>query len=269
LPIKNNSCCVLIATLGRYDYISKRALPSIKKQSLKPEAIVIICDGKPFSAENCSTIQKTIPDIPIFFQLNQRTPGVSGAWNSGLKFIRDNLQSEFVAILDDDDTWDHNHLQKCLQCALQNNANVVISGLRMIKDEILIDRPHITSLQVRDFLIGNPGWQGSNTFIKLGHLSSVGNFREELTSLNDRDLAIRVLRHPMSQIAFTCSWTASWFLETDRKQLSSPKSKNKIKGLKFFWSIYSKEMTYETQNQFFSRADQLFGVNKKEIVKHD
>ncbi|WP_291329780.1 glycosyltransferase family A protein [Desulfovibrio sp. UCD-KL4C] len=269
MPNYRIRCCVLVATLGRSDKFLKRAIPSIQCQSVKPEAVVIVCDGKPFGPEICAKIKNLLLNIPVFFLANTRTPGVAGAWNSGLLFLRENINAEYVALLDDDDSWDNNHLYLNLTSAQKNDSNVVVSGLRIVKDGVPVECDIITSLNENNFLIGNPGWQGSNTFISVDLLFLVGDFREGLASLNDRDLAIRVIRHPQCKISYTGSWSATWYLTTKGNQLSSFRNSNKISGLRSFWGIYRDDMSEAIQRKFFSRAEKLFGVPKQEITIYD
>jgi len=84
--------------------------------------------------------------------------------------------------------------------------------------------------------------------------------------LNDRDLAIRMLRRPGVRVAFTNEWTSKWHLCSDRTQLSSPGSLSKLSGLRIFWAIYGKEMNAEDENAFFARAEKKFRISRRDIL---
>ena len=251
----------LIASRDRENLLCKRSIPSISKQNLQPDLIIIVNDGQPFSSGSIKKLKELCQTSDLKILENKQSGGVSSAWNHGIDYLLRNNFTGFVAILDDDDTWDSNHLDLNLKVAKTEKANVVISGLRIHGQK----RDLITKFTEHDFLVGNPGWQGSNTFIDIDLLQSVGSFTEGLVSTNDRDLAIRVIRSHKARIAFTRVWTATWYLDS-KNSLSTPRSTEKLLGLKKFWNIYGSEMTYYQSRQFFERIFRLFGFSKFEIV---
>lgn len=266
----------LIATLPRLETLQERALPSIQRQTRRPDIVVIVADQRSLTAEDERNLCMAAPSVQIKFLVNERETGVAGTWNSGLKFIARHYPSCYVAILDDDDEWDPDHIQVCCETARRTGwPDVVISGLRICKDGHEVPRSPPTALQVEDFLSGNPGWQGSNTFASIQLLGGVGMFTEGLTSTNDRDLAIRILSREGTSVAFTGSHTATWYIESHRLSLSSPKSETKRRGLAHFLHLHGHRMTPEILEKFFSRAQLLFGVGEEEILgelwkfKHD
>ena len=174
--------------------------------------------------------------------------------------------SGYVAILDDDDEWEPLHLEAARDVAATFGADVVVSGLRHMVDGVEVPRTLPKGLQVDHFLAGNPGWQGSNTFILQKILVRSGGFREGLPSLNDRDLAVRVLSDSDISIAYTNLWTARWY-HRNRETLSAPRSPAKIAGLRMFWRLYRSKMSDSVEQQFFSRAANYFGIDRNEIVE--
>ena len=123
----------------------------------------------------------------------------------------------------------------------------------------------INSISAREFLVGNPGWQGSNTFVDLGLMLSVGGFREGMSSCNDRDLAIRLLRATSRQPALPAEWTASWHIRSGQQSISTTRNA-KLSGLSHFWRLYGNEMNEETSSLFFERSHTLFGIEMTDIV---
>jgi hypothetical protein len=98
-------------------------------------------------------------------------------------------------------------------------------------------------------------------------MQAVGGFTDGLLSLNDRDLAIRLLRHHASRLAYTRTWTATWHHD-DANSLSAPRSNAKVAGLQQFWTLYGREMTSAQVVAFFDRACRYFGVQRDEIMAH-
>lgn len=256
---------VLIATRDREALLTARSLPSVLAQSHQPDVVAIVNDGRPLTSELRRALSSSISKTEVVVLDNRRAPGVAGAWNTGLAHLWGQGHRGFIAILDDDDEWDREHLQANAAAVAQSGINVVVSGLRMSVAGEEQPRPLIQSLTERDFLIGNPGWQGSNTFVTLPLLAAVGGFRDGLQSLNDRDLALRLLRNPQTRWALTARWTATWHRDTP-SSLSEPGSPTKLSGLRWFWQIYASEMTAREQEEFFSRAERLFAIPRRLIV---
>lgn len=255
---------VLIATRMREVLLETRSLPSLLAQSLRPDTVVLVNDGPPLKSRGVHAMLDTSVHLQLVLLENRRAAGVAGAWNTGLAYLWERGFRGFVAFLDDDDEWAPHHLEANAAAAGPGN-NIVVSGLRMSVAGMEQPRPLITALEARDFLIGNPGWQGSNTFVDIALLAAVGGFRDGLLSLNDRDLAIRLLRHPAAHWALTGHWTATWHRDT-AKSLSTPGSPEKLSGLRWFWQIYADELRPEEVNAFLERAERLFSIPRRLIL---
>jgi glycosyltransferase involved in cell wall biosynthesis len=264
------ACCSLIATRNRWEFLTTRSLPSVRCQSYRTDLVVVVNDGVPFSVEEENQLQDIVSPLRLVVISNSHRQGAAGAWNSGLEVLSRNFHSAFVAILDDDDEWDPHHLEVNIITARKNQAQVIVSGLRMIKDGVLIPRKMPSDFTDRQFLLGNPGWQGTNTFVDLSALQKIGGFRDALRSMNDRDLAIRLLRLPGLNVGYTKTWSACWYLDSNRTALSSRGGKAKLEGLRYFWKLYGEEMSPRERIQFFMRAQDVFDIASVDIMKnHD
>ena len=199
LPVKPP--VALIATYAeRYSLLLGRSVPSVLGQSLKPQAIVIVDDNDNLSFP--SSIRKQIAawcnasEIKCHIIKNRRTRHMSGsgAWNTGIHFIAEEYGIEsFVAILDDDDEWRSNHLSLCFQSYRDNHCvNAVFPWLRRT-DCAKAHRFSLKDLTVDEFLVGNPGVQGSNMLFRVSTLLALDGFDERLASCTDRDLLIRYI----------------------------------------------------------------------------
>jgi GT2 family glycosyltransferase len=260
------ACCALVSTKNRFSALTGISLPSIRAQVTPPDTVLIANDGEVFKDSDLNMISSILQPIPHKVLKNSNAPGVAGAWNHGLRHLISQGFDGYVAILDDDDQWDTVHLSSNLAVVCREKVGVVVSGLRMQKDGNLIPRALITKLSHRDFYAGNPGWQGSNTFVHMREFLRVGGFRDGLASTNDRDLAIRLLMDPLTKVGFTGKWTATWCLNTKDSQLSSQDMPSKLSGLRWFWHFYGVDMTVEESDLFFNRSEKLFGFSKTEIT---
>lgn len=255
----------LIATYPRFDALSSISIPSIAAQTRLPDAVVIITDRQHLPNAELEALKSMLPDTDVHCLPNNRVLGAAGTWNTGLYYIQRQWPTSYVAILDDDDSWDNNHLAACTTSAANNNwPDVVISGLRMKANGKEIPRPLPESVSTDDFLIGNPGWQGSNTFVSISMLIEAGAFRESLSSCHDRDLAIRILDLKEVRIAFTNQFTATWNLNACSDSLSQPGPQKKI-ALRYFLKLHGSRMSVEVRKKFMARCFDLFHMTPEEL----
>lgn len=259
--ISELACVVLVATQSGRSSLLRRALASIQKQDAQPDLVVVVGDGIDARCD-------IDPEVDGFHCItNIESPGAANTWNFGIRFITEQHDDCYVAFLDDDDHWDRDHLSLCIATAKLNDwPDAILSGLRIIRNGEVIAREPIRSAPIRDFLAGNPGWQGSNTFIKLSTLKRAGGFTSGLASCNDRDLAIRVLSLDGVQVAFTGRHSANWHFDSSRNSLSSRNGAAKLLGLAHFYRLHRHRMSTEVEQIFFARAASLFGWSKEDIV---
>lgn len=193
---------------------------------------------------------------------NARTPGAAGAWNTALAELHGRRPGAFVALLDDDDAWHPSYLERCADVAERKQADLVVAGLLRrtgAGPDRLLSIPRGTPA-IADFLVGNPHWQGSNTFARLDALLAAGGFDESFSSTNDRDLGIRLLDLPWLRWAFLDEHLVIHHAEPERSRLSSPGSKAKRRGLRSFFAKYRGRMNEEHEEAFRDRARTLFEV---------
>ncbi|MER2491111.1 glycosyltransferase family A protein [Catenovulum sediminis] len=262
--IKQTPILVLIATQPRLDCLLTVSLPSIAAQTRPADRVVIVSDKQALSVSDVKRIKSIVTTVEVIVLHNKQLAGAAGSWNTGIDYINEHYDSGFVAVLDDDDYWDNHHLALCEQEA--HNAQLVISGIKMINNGQVITPKMPTQLTSEDFLIGNPGWQGSNTFIDLKLLNHAGKYSNGLVSCNDRDLAIRVLDlFPL--IAFTGQATVNWNINHRDDALSAVRSSQKLKGVCQFYQRYQQRMNLKQKEQFFNRIEKLFKWTRDEIEK--
>ncbi len=254
---------VLIATRPRWQSLISVSLPSLLKQVWQPQEVVIVADSRPLSPMESAYVKEQLMGLHVTFLRNNGLAGAAGSWNTGLAHIRTKRPDAFVAILDDDDEWDEDHLQKCADIvgAANGTVDVVVSGLRVVKDGTEILRSAPLSLTVDEFLIGNPGWQGSNTFARAETLRRAGDFTDGLQSLNDRDLAVRVLSLDDVHLRFTGRMTSTWHLGREPDTLSRADAPEKRRGLTQFLALHGHRMSPLVKAAFAERCRQLFSID--------
>lgn len=254
------SIAALVASKPKRPEVLYRALSTAVSQERPPNQLVLVFDRRWPESSELMTISSLLAPLDAAVISNTQSPGAAGTWNTGLQYLVQKGFDGYVAILDDDDEWDIDHLYQCEMAAQNKDADVVLSGLRLVKDGMELPREPLSSVCRDDFLAGNPGWQGSNTFVKLDALMRVNGFTDGMPSTNDRDLAVRLLSLPDVKVAFTHCMTSTWHIDSQEDALSRPGSSQKRDGLLQFLRMHGHLMTPEILANFKSRSRKLFGI---------
>ena len=147
--INTKKIVCLIATRPRIESLLSVALPSVAAQIRRPSEVVVVSDNREFTQDEKHCISERFPNLSFRFLKNENCGGAAGTWNTGLNAIYGADPTSYVAIIDDDDFWDQKHLSICYETALSENwPDIVISGLRMIKDKVEIPRSLIKSISM-------------------------------------------------------------------------------------------------------------------------
>lgn len=257
---------VVVATCNRFRMLAERSLPSVTAQKLSPDFLVVVDDSNPSGRHANATLVRELPlrNCKVVYLENDRTAGASGAWNTALDFLVgevDEPSSVFVAVLDDDDSWSPEYLERCAATALDHGLDMVATGIRRF--ESVVGQPLVSEgpaqLRAEDFVMGNPGIQGSNLFVRLSILLAAGGFDEGLRSTTDRDLCIRIAELGTVRFGRLSGALVDHFADADRPRLSTPGSAAKLEGLTAFWRKYLGRMTADQRGAFLDRAATLFG----------
>src|SRR5688572_22297084 len=117
-PSTSPAVAVLVATCNRPGLLAQRALTAIQRQTRRPDYVVVVDDSDPRTrADNRNIVNDVrLHGARIVYLANTRTQGAAGAWNTGLEWLRrhaGNPAEIFVAVLDDDDEWEPEHLAAC------------------------------------------------------------------------------------------------------------------------------------------------------------
>jgi GT2 family glycosyltransferase len=261
----------LVATRDRPEHLP-RALASIAAQTRPPDAVVVIEDGPEISAGSRRIAAECqLPaGVDLILLKNRRTPGAAGAWNSGIDEATRRFapaHSICVAVLDDDDWWDREHIARCLTQAVAREVDVVAAGIVRYDDHHPDGRAQDPpmSLTADDALVRNPHIQGSNLFVRLSTLLEAGMFDEALRSTTDRDLVVRLAVLGATYAPVPCT-TVHHDARGERPRLSTAGSAAKSEGLARFWSKHHVLMNDEQREAFRRRASAIFAIDLDSIV---
>lgn len=262
--VPNPFVVVLVATRDR-PVLLRRALASIAAQTRPPDALVVVEDStKPSPDVRVAVAESDLPPGVVVLK-NRRTPGASGAWNTGIDEAARRFgpaQSVYVAILDDDDWWDTTHLEDCVSRAVADDVDMVAASLVRHDEEHPDGRVQESPprLHAAAAFVRNPHVQGSNLFVRLSTLLEAGAFDESLQSTTDRDLFVR-LADIGATYSVTTGATAHHDARGARTRLSTAGSTAKTAGLAQFWAKHRLRMTEDQRRAFEERARTLFGLD--------
>jgi len=265
---------VIIATKNRPELLKNRSLKSVYAQNIRPDQIIIVDDSDEglYLTQNESIVANykiQNKDVQIDRILNHRTKGASGSWNSAVDYALSQNQipeDTFIAILDDDDEWLLNYLEQCSEEIIENKLDMVATDFLRITDDLNEYSPAPKALRVDDFLVGNPGIQGSNTFVRLSCFLEAGCFDENIKSCTDRDLCIRITDLGGIKYKNIESPLMIHFAEGSRIRMSTPNTLTKNEGLNNFWLKHSRRMSSEQKNKFLDRAKTLFSWELPKLI---
>lgn len=258
---------VLIAATDRSHLHLSRTIPSLLRQTKSWDALVVV-DDSTVSAVKIRSNFESAKLTGLNLIANRRVKGAAGAWNSGLEFIRTNYGEAWVAILDDDDEWTADHLESC-HAKISDGVDAVIGGIFTLVDELPVSTPMHDEFCLGSFLHHNPGWQGSNTFVRLSSLERAGCFDEGLACTHDRDLAIRLLALEGFAHVRTGVATVKYHIGTNEPAYTRRLNPVKLTGLRTFWLKHRSRMTKEQEADFFAHTVSLFGFSQQQITQEN
>jgi len=261
---------VVIATKDRSVELANRALRSVVEQTRHPDYLVVVDDSaRQFRSDNRRIVAAVdLLNTRVLYGENVRTAGAGGAWNTALDILHRETEDPaetFVAILDDDDRWGPHYLEHCENLAASKTLDMVAADIERIETIGSPPLPNSAPDQLRseDCLVGNPGIQGSNLFVRLSILLAAGLFDERLRSTTDRDICIRIADLGGIRYHRLAESLVQHFADSGRPRLTTPRSEAKLQGLTAFWSKYRCRMTDSQRHEFKQRSLRIFGWEEK------
>jgi len=251
----------VVVTCNRIELLP-RALTSIAAQSRKPNFVYVVSNSGNEILEEESTLCKR---FGYTYVRNNRTVNYAGALNTAIEEIIKNhglKEDLYFASLDDDDEWLAEYLYEVEQFDEGNFDLIASNYLRISQDEnLLMKLPE--KLTFKDFLTGNVGIGGSNTFIRLHTLLYAGCFDESLPATVDRDIMIRVFQqNPTYKVIHKHLVTAH--TDNNRERVTTNREKKKL-SFQIFYYKYKHLMNETEKDQFFERAQNFFSVQRDGI----
>lgn len=176
---------VVIPTFKRPELLAN-AIRSVLDQSVAPAEIIISDNDPAHSARSVAS------EFDTKYVDSSSESGASHARNSGEAIAT----SEWIAFLDDDDTWQSDYLKHVVDIAeAADNTSLVLSWIQYDQAGTIAGEKHPhNELTIEGILTtGNPGITGSNIFIQSDVFRKLSGFDESMPASEDIDLLIRFM----------------------------------------------------------------------------
>ena len=188
----------------------------------------------------------------------------TGAWNTGIELLNKKLgENGYVAILDDDDSWDETYIEK-LYDYMADNPDAIFAYIQR-SDSDYVSSFTKQDLTVEKFLIKDPGVQGSNMCFRIERLLEIGGFDEALCATTDRDLMIRFLqRFGNENISIIEQKLINYYASANTV---TSNYFTKRAGLNTFYHKHINLFTWSVLTLSLKRAEKLFRFPDAEKIK--
>ena len=160
-----------------YGHFICEAIDSILKQSYEAIEIIVVDDGS--TDDTQERLKKYGTSINC---IHKENAGLSAARNTGI----DAANGEFLAFLDADDIWHLDKIEKQVALARATGNPVVLCTRHEA------DKP-FNEINFDDCFF-HPSGLGSNALVSHQRLLQVGGFDEELRSVEDREMMLRLTK---------------------------------------------------------------------------
>lgn len=188
------------AIIPAYNYgrFVVEAVESALAQTYMPLEVVVVDDGS--TDDTCERLAPYRDRIKYVWQENR---GLSAARNTAIR----NATGMWVALLDADDRWHRQKIEVQLGAvAGEMNIGLVGSPSSDALPQTLSSDPPTLDLTVRDFLL-SARFGPSGALIRRDCFETVGFFNEQLRSVEDRDIWLRIAaRYRAKWVGSPCWW---------------------------------------------------------------
>lgn len=192
---KLNISCI-IPTHNRNIYLQK-SINSIINQTIEPIEVIVVDDIGSEETRNLVNNINEITSITVRYIKNDIKSGAPISRNIGVE----NASGDLVALLDDDDLWEPEYLEKMHHKLKQSNKDFAISWIKMLKNNQLIYKNAIPeNWNIKKFTGINPGVLGSNFLIYKQKYLEIGGFDTKLKKSQDLDFFFNAI---IKKLTFT------------------------------------------------------------------
>jgi glycosyltransferase involved in cell wall biosynthesis len=160
-----------------------RCLKSVFAQTLKPEEVIVVDDG---STDNTAALAAELGARVI----SRPNGGPSAAKNAGIQ----SASSEWIALLDADDMWAPEKLERQVAC-IQSDIVLVYTGIRIFDDNgVRGESRGIDATSAKMMLRYRNPIPNSSVLVRRRAITQSGGFREDISNGEDWEMWFRLQR---------------------------------------------------------------------------
>jgi glycosyltransferase involved in cell wall biosynthesis len=160
-----------------------RCLQSVFAQTLPHEEVIVVDDG---STDNTAKLATEL-GARVISRING---GLSAARNTGIQ----NAQCEWIALLDADDLWAPDKLERQAAC-IRPDTVLIYTGIRIFDDNgVCEERPAVDASTARKMLRYRNPITPSTVLVRRDAVAKDGGFREDIRACEDWEMWVRLQR---------------------------------------------------------------------------
>lgn len=196
-PKQTPKIAIITRTKNR-NLLLRRAIESVKSQTYKDYVHVILNDGG--NSEELESLLKETPDMRRVVIHNETSVGLTRALNQAIRAV----ESEYITILDDDDSWPNERLERVMDF-FDKNPNTAAAVVKM--DTIIEDIQDGEIIKHDQYLHPDSGDGEINLFkqclrnyvsngivtYKRSVYEELNGYDEDLVTAEDWDFGLRLL----------------------------------------------------------------------------
>lgn len=180
------SISVIIPTLNRRELI-QRALGSVFDQSLQVKEVIVVDNGS-----TDGTREMLSSKFPTVLYVSEKKVGVSTARNTGISLAK----GDWIALLDSDDAWLPNKLEKQIAVYFENaNARLIHTNEIWYRRGVRVNpmkKHKKRGGNIFEFCLPLCCISPSSVLLRRDLIEDVGLFDEELPACEDYDMWLRI-----------------------------------------------------------------------------
>jgi glycosyltransferase involved in cell wall biosynthesis len=232
--VAGNSIVAIIALYNGAKYI-ERSLGSVLAQTLQPDEIIVVDDGSTDGGLGAALVEGFRKENPRIRLLRKANGGQSSTRNFGVK----NSSGKLVALLDQDDAWYPNHLERLLFHFRRYKGGLPLGWVYSNVDEIdesgtLVHRgllnvfpsPH-PKASLWDCMSHDMFILPSASLISRTAFEAVGGFDERLMGYEDDDFFLRLFAAGYANVYINES-LSQWRIHTASTSFTDRMAKSRM-----------------------------------------